>query len=69
MDDHHATTNHVVVITHLDGWCNIKLFVFHFVFWAWIRVMVGELIFYSGPTMLLGATHGPLDHYFIFIFF
>jgi len=26
-------------------------------------------IFHKGPTTLLGATHAPLDHYFIFKFF
>ncbi len=63
MDDDHAATNHVVVITHI--WMhgvNIKPFVFHFVFWALIHAMVGELILYSGPTMLLGATCAPLHH-------
>jgi hypothetical protein len=69
MDDHHAMTNHVVVIAHIWMHGVTSNFLF-FIFLFWIRGRVDELILYSRPTMLLGVTHAPLDHYFIFrIFF
>jgi hypothetical protein len=67
MDDHHATTNHVVLIAHfwMHGVTSNFLFFILGGGGAWIGAMVDELILYSGPTMLLGVTCAPLDHYFI----